>query len=255
MIIDKQALPDDPTPEDAPPAYDYPSSSSYKPPEKEAGPSSTPVASTSSLGPSFSSPPIIKKPSAKGKSRWFSFGQSRAAREVKETVTNLVRDIVKSPDAAALSVLQNCAEACESHSLSFPAILQEPSIEGHSALYWAIIKRPRSLPGAAGMELVQAMLVLAAPLSAAAASDVRLACLQTSDEVLFQRLRRMPPFSPLSGTDAMLLGEDMASDEVVVEELPGNQGEFMATFRIPHFQKRMRISKRVSLEFIARGTL
>lgn len=212
------------------------------------------MASSSSSRSSLVSPPIAKKASSKGKSRWFFFGQSRATKEVKETVINLIRDVVKVPDAAAISVLRDCEEACASHNLSISTILQEKTIEGHSALYWAIIKRPRDLPGGAGMELVEAMLAKAAPLNVTTVSDIRLACLQTSDEVLFQRLRHTPAFSPLSGTDEMLLGENIPPDDIVVEEVAGNQGEFVVMFRIPHFQKRMRISKRITLEFIARGT-
>ncbi|GJE98197.1 hypothetical protein PsYK624_144200 [Phanerochaete sordida] len=260
MIIDKQPLPDDPTPEDAPPAYDYPSSSSFvpPPPEKDAGPSTTsPTLSPSPSSSSRLSPPLVsKKPSSKGKGRWFpSFGQSKAAKEVEKTVMNLVRDVVKVPDAAAISVLRNCEEACNSHSLSFAALLQEQTIEGHSAIYWAIIKRPRDLPGAAGLELVQTMLAMAAPLSAATISEIRLACLQASDEALFQRLRHTPAFSPLSGKDEILLGANIPPDDISVSEVAGNQGEFVAVFRIPQFQRRMRVTKQVTLEFIARGRM
>ncbi|EKM53705.1 uncharacterized protein PHACADRAFT_148472 [Phanerochaete carnosa HHB-10118-sp] len=261
MIIDKQLLPDDPTPEDAPPAYDYSSSSSFVPPlpEKDAGPStelkspSLPPSPSSSSG--LSPPLVAKKASSKGKGRWFNFGQSKATKEVEKTVMNLIRDVVKVPDAAALSVLRNCEEACASHNLSFASLLQEQSIEGRSAIYWAIIKRPRDQPGPEGLELVEAMLTMAMPLSDAAVSEIRLACLQTSDEVLFQRLRRTPAFSPLSGKDEILLGANIPPDEIVVQELAGNQGEFIASFRIPQFQRRMRVSKQVCLEFIARGRM
>lgn len=258
MILDKGLLPDDPTPEDAPPAYDYSSSSSsYVPPVPEKSSSSKPQAlpSSPSSSSSLSSPPFAKKSASKGKARWFPFGQSKATKEVKITVHNLIRDVVRVPDAAGISVLHNCEEACASHNLSFSSILQEPSIEGHSALYWAIIKRPRDVPGAGGLELVETMLTMATPLSESAISEVRLACLQSSDQILFQRLRHTPAFSPLSGTDEILLGADIPPDGISIEELPGNQGEFAATLRIAAFQKRMRISKQVRLEFIARGTL
>lgn len=274
MIIDKPPLPDDPTPEDAPPAYDFPAT--YGPPVPEKGgepssaaPSPLPAASSStSLGSPTGPPP--KKAGSKGKARWFSFGQSRTAKEVKSTVMGLLRDVVRVPDAAAASVLQNCADVCEEHGLAFSALLQERAIEGHSALYWAIIKRPRpaSTPAATpapdskgepekeredGLELVHAMLALAAPLAPAAVSEIRLACLQASDQALFHALRATPAFAPLSGTDAILLGADRPPDDVAVRELPGNQGEFAAVFCVPHFQKRMRVSKQVRLEFIARG--
>ncbi|KIP09047.1 hypothetical protein PHLGIDRAFT_68360 [Phlebiopsis gigantea 11061_1 CR5-6] len=257
MILDKDPLPGDLTPEDAPPAYEYArSSSSFAPPvpEKGAGPSTprpAPVPSPSSS----SFPSITKKSASKGKGRWFPFGQSKATKEVKATVHNLVRDVVRVPDAAGISVLRNCEEACAAHGLSFAAVLQEPAIEGHSALYWAVIKRPRDAPGAGGVELVEAMLAMAAPLAPAAVSEVRLACLQASDQALFQRLRHTPAFSPLSGTDEILLGADVPPDDVAVEEPAGSQGEFAVRVRVAQFQKRMRVSKQVRLEFIARGRM
>lgn len=282
MIIDKPPLPDETTPADAPPAYESldkkPRGSFTYPPDKEptAGPSSHPPSLQPGGGSSSGSSSRLRKPppqglkgpvSPKGKSKWlFPFaGQSRAAQEARITVQNLVRDVVKAPDLAGLSVLHDCAVACESHDLVFGDILQDRYIEGHCALYWAIVKRPRE-GGKSGKgekdyddedhtcgDLVEAMLAMAAPLTDQTVSEIRLACLLGSDQALFQRLRYTPAFAPLSGTDEILLGGSIPQDDVSVHEGTGDAGEFVAVFRLVQFQKRMRISKQVAVEFIARG--
>ena len=55
---------------------------------------------------------------------------------------------------------------------------------------------------------------VAAPLAPATISDIRLACLQTSDAALFQALRGAPAFAPVPGTDALLLGANVPPDGV-----------------------------------------
>ena len=51
----------------------------------------------------------------------------------------------------------------------------------------------------------------------------------------------------------MLLGGTIPPDDIEVEEAPGGGGEFMVTFEVLHFHKRMVVSKEIGLEFIARS--
>ena len=51
----------------------------------------------------------------------------------------------------------------------------------------------------------------------------------------------------------MLLGGTIPPDNIEVEDVPGGGGEFMVTFEVLHFHKRMMVSKEISLEFIARS--
>jgi hypothetical protein len=51
----------------------------------------------------------------------------------------------------------------------------------------------------------------------------------------------------------MLLGASILPDAIEVEEVEGDAGAFVAKFEILAFQKRMRVSNRISQEFIARG--
>ena len=67
------------------------------------------------------------------KSGWFSpssSAPSKTPHEVQSTLLGLVRDLVQnhtssSGSPADLGILQSCADACTSHSVSFSAILQE----------------------------------------------------------------------------------------------------------------------------------
>ncbi|KAF8963166.1 hypothetical protein BDZ97DRAFT_1822112 [Flammula alnicola] len=254
MII-KPPLPDDPTPADAPPSYDtLGANSSTQNYRSEKSPVVDQPAGPSRLSPHsplLSPPPLpLKSPSLssssssgpsptnnKGKGRagnWFTFTaspQERTMREVRTTVLGLVRDLIQehiSNSPAAAGILQSCADACASHSISFSSLLQEKSIENHTPLYWAIVKR---LPD----EHMNALISYASPLTKETITELRLACLATSDQALFQRLRLSPEFAPVSG--------------------PTKWGAFAANFVIPHFHKRMVVTKEIALEFIARSRM
>lgn len=251
MIIDKNPLPDDPTPLDPPPSYEEL--------QRVAQELTRPIdrKATYTQPSSTSSRPLSGKrlASSSKKPKWFNpFGQAaRTSQEVKSTILNLVRDVVRVPDpTAAISILRNCSEACETHGLQFSVVLQEKSVEGHTPIYWAIVKRPPQ-PTSSDPDLVSALLSLAAPLNDTTLSEIRLACLQNSDQILFQRLRRLPAFAPLSGPDEILLGGTVPPDDIGVQDVPGGEGAFIARFVVPLFQKRMRITKSIQLEFIARS--
>ena len=191
---------------------------------------------------------------------WFNFATSRTAREVRNTVLGLVHDLVQeqySSFPAAASILRSCADACATHSLSFSSVLQEKSIENHTPIYWAIVTRLPDehylVEDASGPDLISALLSYSAPLSPDTITDVRRACLATCDQRLFQRLRLSPEFAPVSGADKILLGGTIHPDNIEVEDVPGDVGEFMVNFEILHFHKRMVVSKVIGLEFIARS--
>ena len=106
---------------------------------------------------------------------------------------------------------------------------------------------------ASGPDLLSALLLYSTPLLPATITDVRRACLATCDQRLFQRLGLSPEFAPLSGVDQMLLESIISPDNINVEEVPGDGRPFVMTFEVPHFQKRMVMSKKIGLEFIARS--
>ena len=214
------------------------------------------------------SPSLSSVGSVKGKksSGWFSFSSSAPSKtphEVRSTVLGLVRDLVQdhsSGSPAALGILQSCADACTSHSVSFSAILQEKFIENHTPLYWAIVKRTNGPlegdEGGGGSEtkddLVNALPYHLSPLNPDTILDLRMACMATSDQAMFQRLRRSPRFASISKSDQILLGGSPSPDDVTVEIGPGNKGAFTADCIVSQFHKRM-VSREILLDFIARS--
>lgn len=261
MIIEKHPLPEDLTPTDAPPSYDTlgPILNGYR----DTKPPTPSTATSSTQSPPHRSPPKSPATTTKGKARanWFNFAAHRTSRDVRNTVLGLVRDLVReyhTNSPAPAGILQSCAEACAAHNLGLASILQEKSIEEHTPLYWAIVKR---VPDEAIDEdtqipdLLTALLSHSTPLTRETISDVRVACLVTSDQSLFQRLRMSPEFSKISGRDEMLLGATLPMDDIVVEDMAGDEGAFAVNFEIVQFQKRMMVSKEIVLEFIARSRM
>jgi len=153
---------------------------------------------------------------------------------------------------------------CAANDVDFAAFLQEPVLAGHLPVYWAIVKRPavvqRQLEGDAHGDdpytLVLTLLDFARPLRSDTVIAARQACMTVSDNTLFRRLcRRFEEFAPLSASDAMLLDGSDTEDNVVVEELHGDDEAFVARIEIAQFRLRMRVIKRVCVEFITRDRM
>jgi hypothetical protein len=190
---------------------------------------------------------------------WFNSGTSRTTKQtVHSTILNILRDIVKQkcPTTGSVSdILESLSETCHSYSISFSSLLQQKSIENHTPLFWAIIlRRPLQLFPSSN-DLVITLLSHSTPLMSATIAEMRHACLLTSDHALFQRFRLYPSFSPLSGADEMILGTSLSPDTIEVEEIESDRGDFLTKFKILEFQKRMRVSNQIRLEFIARGKI
>ncbi|THH18334.1 hypothetical protein EW146_g2643 [Bondarzewia mesenterica] len=246
MIVDKtdnNPLPDDLTPAEAPPSYAYAlqghASTSYSSGPKAAYPTISSPTATAAL---FSTLSKKQGKPYKAKSRWFFFWN------------------VKDGQADSRDDTGSTARSCQ--AMPYCRIC-EPFIEGHMPVYWAIVKRP-TVPAKADRQntrldtesdaLVMALLTASSPITPATISEVRLGCLHHSDHWLFQHIKQhVKEFSQLTGTDEMLL-ED-SGDLVAIEEVPGDASAFIAKFELVHFQLRMRVSKRVEAEFIAKGRL
>ncbi|KAF8990862.1 hypothetical protein BDQ17DRAFT_1333196 [Cyathus striatus] len=272
MTLDKEPLPDDPTPSDGPPSYDTITSSrgasgrqSIDPISKISTP--TPAlshhqdSSASSPGPNPTSPPLLKSPSShspstsKPQTSWFSFLTSSIANDVRLTILGLVRDLVQEHDpdsSAVIGILQSCANVSSTHGVSLSAVLQEKSIEDHTPFYWAIVKRtPDASEGIP--DLLSSLLLFSTPLKPSTISDIRRACLVASDQPLFHSLRQLREFNAVSPADEMLLGPGAPPDEVEVVDEPREEVTFAVRLGIWRFQKRMMVAGRIEFEFIARG--
>ncbi|KAG7091590.1 hypothetical protein E1B28_010611 [Marasmius oreades] len=266
MIIQKE----DPLQEDAPPSYDEvggaPPSTSSRPTDIK-----TPIGTSSGGSSSTTYPPITPNLRGPGTgtatlrtgkettgSWWgLSFVGSRKSREVRTTVLGIIRDVVRrtvDDGVEAKGILESCHAACADDRIPFNALLQEKSIEGYSAIYWAIINR-KPASDSTSPDLLTLVLSYAAPLTPATVEEIKLACLITSDQALFQRLRTSAEFIALSGTDEMVLGGKAAPDAVEVVEIPSDEGAFVVDIKLMKFQKRMRVSGEVGVDFIARGRM
>ncbi|KAF9777912.1 hypothetical protein BJ322DRAFT_518413 [Thelephora terrestris] len=254
MIVKKEEVAQDESQLlDAPPSYDQivprqSASSDFRPDVK-----ADPASSSSTPTPTSISGPPLQQAKPKPRTTWLdSFRLSQQAKEVRSTVRSIIRDVVKEPKTpASMGLLESCADACSSNNLSFSEILQDPSIEGHPAIYWAIVKRPSP----DDFELITALMSYSAPLTVETMTEVRLACLHVGDQALFQCLWRSPEYGALTGSDRMLLGVTSPPDTMDVEELPGPDGPFRVRFNIVQFEKRMKVSADIGFEFIARGRI
>ncbi|KAI0302449.1 hypothetical protein B0F90DRAFT_1667633 [Multifurca ochricompacta] len=180
--------------------------------------------------------------------------QAEARTKVKSLMQSLLSRELPS-DEERISVFSGCSQACETVGLDLAMVLQEPMIEDQPPIYWAILNRPMaSTDGEMAIDsLVLALLGVCRPVGSATLAAVRLACMMASDNALLQRLFRCEPaLSPLSASDAMLLGPtNNGGDTVEVEETRDGTGMFVARIRILRFRLRMRVSKSVTVEFIA----
>ena len=202
-------------------------------------------------------------------SRWLPtslFGLSKTAKQVRSTTQSLLRDLLSQARPSEhewLSVLNNCAETCTAQGLNFSALLQEPFVEGHLPVYWAVLKRPavpikadHRTPTGDPDALVLAILDASLPLNAQSIADARLGCMTVSDNALFVRLgQRYEGFSQRLGTDKMLLGGAETVDSVTVDEPHNGGGAFSVHFSLTQFPLRMRVSKLARVEFVACGAL
>ncbi|KAG0695535.1 hypothetical protein DFH29DRAFT_1030111, partial [Suillus ampliporus] len=232
---------------DLPPSYDTIASSSTAAivDEKPRPPAPT-RSSISSSSPTTSS--------------WFSLLPNARTKQTRQTVISLIRDLVASPStttsdsAAAAPILASCASALSPSS--FSALLQHPTFEQHTPIYWAILNRHT--------HILPDMLRYAGPLNHACSADIRLACLASGDQVLFGKLRRGElPFltTPKPGGYSILVGDPDAlvlgstpADDIDVHEVDG-EAAFSASIKIRLWQKRMRVAGVVGVEFIARGRI
>ncbi|KAJ7629994.1 hypothetical protein DFH06DRAFT_1056582 [Mycena polygramma] len=255
------------TPVDAPPAYDGASASSSTRTEKARAPP-PPVSPSSS-----SVPRAQPRRAAQESTSWTALGgsllaevglgsaQHRVAQEVRKTVTGLIHDLVweQTADQERVTILDSCAHVCASHSVHFPSLLQEQYIEGHTPLYWAVVKRsvdeanpPTSyeLP-----PLIRALVAYSAPLTKSTIEDIRLACLHSGDQWLYQSLRLCPDFQALPHKSQLLLSVQVPPDTITVGPAARHDAPFTADFEFAEFQKRMRVVREVKIEFISHARM
>ncbi|KAG1858773.1 hypothetical protein DFJ58DRAFT_658560, partial [Suillus subalutaceus] len=163
-------------------------------------------------------------------------------------------DIVLAPNFNPSSVTPNlnaCAAALPAAELS--NILTQLNIEGHTALYWAIVNnRPQAL---------WAFNKFISCYSLVCTSDLRIACMITSDHAMFTQLNlgHRKPLIWILGSEQMrlrgLLG--CPPDEIQVNTCDELTNQFNIVFGIRMFQKRLRTAteNKWHYEFVAGGRI
>ncbi|KAG1895316.1 uncharacterized protein F5891DRAFT_674503 [Suillus fuscotomentosus] len=228
---------------DLPPSYDTIASVSStvidEKPRPPPAPTASTTASSAGVAGSASAAPLSS-------STWFSLLPNVRTKQTRQTIISLIRDLVATTtdNSAATPILASCASALPPSS--FSALLQQPILEGHTPIYWAILNRHT--------HILPDMLQYAGPLNNACVADIRLACLASGDQLLFGKLRRGElPFITTLRADALVLGSTSA-DDIDVHEVDG-EAAFSASIKIRLWQKRMRVAGLVGVEFIARGRI
>ncbi|KAG8865687.1 hypothetical protein FRB97_004515, partial [Tulasnella sp. 331] len=152
-------------------------------------------------------------------------------------------------------------------------IAQERSIQGHTPLYWTIVKigstaasnsnlgSPRSqnasLRSTEISELPAVFDVLASlPLTLHTYADAIQACMLTWSHIMFERLlpHSTHPVLRIPGGD-----ETSSGDIITVVNAEDAEGAITGAFRaqalIKDFQRRLRVLKDIKVEFVARGRM
>jgi len=185
----------------------------------------------------------------------------------EDSVLSRIRDIVSAPGFTPSSVAP-VVNACTAvlSAADFSDLLQTPNIEGHTALYWAIVNNRR--------EAFSVFAAFISEFSSVCSSDLHLACMATSDHALFMQLNLakvdckcmvvLPTYECINCINCVAPKDEplrrslgCPPDEVQVNEglrdgLGKNQ-KFVAYCRIRMFQKRMCITEHVNVEFVAGG--
>ncbi|KAI6098352.1 hypothetical protein EV401DRAFT_1879335 [Pisolithus croceorrhizus] len=207
----------------------------------------------------------LQKNRQRHSSSWLSFlpfTSAHSAKQVRQSILTIVHDLAVPPSHSnlgsppdAYEILASCSNTCAEHKLSLSEIVQELSIADHTPMYWAIVNYREAL--------LIALLTFAEKLGSVAVSDIRRACLVSSNQPLFHALRtKRPPFHGIHGlrvpslhaaTESLLLGS-RPPDEVRVQE-SGQDGAFTVGFDVILWQRRMRAVGRTSVEFIVSGRM
>ncbi|KAJ6630110.1 hypothetical protein B0H10DRAFT_1985031 [Mycena sp. CBHHK59/15] len=235
---------------DAPPSYDntVAEGSSQVGPPVEKGSAST---SRTAQGPGPSSPstpsPSIAKSRAVQKTTWMQFRDDMGNMladvvwEVRKTVTGLVHDLVRDQTLDSNMSCSGILDSCSEQSY----------IEGHTPLYWAIVKRPSDESKPESFEappLIRALLIYSAPLKDTTIKDIRLA-------LAFPKPTTVPEFQALSQKDRLLLGDSVPPDKISIGPATRHDAPISVDFEFAHFQKRMRVSHLVKLDFISHARM
>ncbi|EJU00887.1 hypothetical protein DACRYDRAFT_108242 [Dacryopinax primogenitus] len=203
-----------------------------------------------------------------------AFKKKQKQDETRATMRSLIHDTLKNlSDPGALEVLHSCQAACRAHALPFEQLIQE-DVEGHTPLYWSILAvchlpsaqgTPRpSYDNGVGNDILE--LLLSVPLEDRTIADARSALMLNNANSLFQALRTYPTFEKTSYAETVIglrgpttptlpSGSTPGRVSIVqVEEISDTGvGTFRVGWEIPMWCKRVKVARKVTVQWIARG--
>ncbi|KAG2112592.1 uncharacterized protein F5147DRAFT_791288 [Suillus discolor] len=190
--------------------------------------------------------PSVDSIQCTGKPSIFSFMQKREKRAI---VLSRIRDIVSAPNFSSSSIVptvNTCAAAIS--PAEFSKLLQKRNIEGHTAMYWAIVNHRR--------EALWAFVSFITRFSSACVSDLRLACMLTSDHALFAK-RNLARVIGSSKDESFRKFLGCPPDEVQIHDTGDGMCkiQFNVCFRIGMFRKRLLTKRKFGKEFVAAGRI
>lgn len=106
---------------------------------------------------------------------------SRMLSSTRTTVLARIRDLLTTPNyipSTVIPIVNSCADLLS--AAEFSSLLQSRNIEGHTAMYWAIVNDRR--------EALSAFTGFISEISSVCSDELRLACMTTSDHALFTQL-------------------------------------------------------------------
>ncbi|KAG1901028.1 uncharacterized protein F5891DRAFT_1188144 [Suillus fuscotomentosus] len=178
----------------------------------------------------------------------FSFLQSKQ-KHCQALVLSRIHEIVSSPDlnvSSVLSIIKSCAAALP--TAEFSNLLQKRNIESHTALYWAIVNHWR--------EVLLEFVKFIPKFSRACSADLRLVCVTASDHDSFMLLNLGDNFDSKDKSLRRMLG--CPRDDIQVYEwdtADRSKNHFYVHIVCRMFQKRLRIARKVEVEFVAQGRI
>ncbi|KAF7307791.1 hypothetical protein MKEN_01139200 [Mycena kentingensis (nom. inval.)] len=249
------------------------------PPAYEVEPSSSLGIVTSSNKDGPSNPGSFRAHVAPYDGRWIvgiylggmapTGSKPRNVYDVYQSVRGILRDLVLNQtlidaNSSGAGILHSCNHVCAAYGISLPDLLHRQFIDGHTPLYWAIVRRPHAqrlpLPDVEKQKrfesrmvkdfppLIREILSYAAPLSSDAKEDASKACLRAGERWMLECLRSWD-YNP--GTTPRLLPDLLHF--YWCEDTRGLG--YMVGFEIPRFYRRMQNSGTGEIEFLAYGRL
>ncbi|KAJ8597048.1 hypothetical protein M405DRAFT_887063 [Rhizopogon salebrosus TDB-379] len=163
--------------------------------------------------------------------------------DVKKQAETYHSDVIPS---SVVPIVNSCA--ADISPAEFSDLLQSLNIGDHTAMYWAIMNNRR--------ETLLALSGYISKISPVCSSDLRLACMATSNQALFMQLNLSRSIGP--DDEFSLRSLNCPPDEIEVHQGYHDKSykhQFVTLIRFHMCQKRLRTIQNMSVEFVVGGRI